>query len=216
MRLVTGLAVLAAMGLLTGCGGSDPESFPPAEAAPTPTAATTPSKRPSKPKLETTCIPAKAPGYRVCETVRVRGIRLLGYVRSTIEARADDGWRIVTRQPRGAYRHPAAIGMWGDVWRSPDGRTLLAQWQGECDAKWAFFVPADGGRPQVATGERNWQTSAHSWPRGWSADGHARVWVFPNGGCGGGEGEVEPGRYLIDPETGRLDYVQPLPPPYRS
>ena len=211
MRLVTGLAVLAAMALLTGCGGgAEPRPAAAPEAAPPPVTTTAPSKRPAKPKAETQCMRAKAPGYRMCETIR--GLRML---RATIEVRAGDGWRVITREPQGAFRRKTEWWGWKDVWPSPDGRTLLAELGGECDTHYSFFVPANGGPPRPVTGESNWRASPPSLPRGWSADGRARVWVLSGGGCSH-EADVEPGRYLIDPVTGELDYVQPLPAPYRS
>ncbi len=102
--------------------------------------------------------------------------------------------------------------MWTAVWLSPDGRTLLAEWSVECDGRHSFFVPAHGGPPRPVTGEGDWRRSPHSWPRGWDSGGRARVWVFAAGGCGGGD--AEPGRYLIDPRTGALEFVAPLPAAY--
>ena len=151
----------------------------------------------------------------VCDQVRLRGIRVIASVRATIEVREGSGWRVVAREPRGSLGRRNIGGQWGDVWVSPDGRTLLAEWLEECDTHYAFFVPAAGGRPRPVTGERNWRTSPPSLARGWASDGRARVWVLAGGGCSH-RARVKAGRYLVDPHRGVLDYAGPLPEPYRS
>ncbi len=215
---------LAVAGVLAGCGGEEPtRSEVAARAGATTTtapAATTSAagerkQGRKKPTIETTCTPAKVAGYRFCEQMRVRGDRLVGFVGATMEAREGDGWRVLAREPRGALRAGKEWGAWGAVWPSPDGRTILAEWSTECDTHYSFFVPAEGGRPRPVTGERDWRKSPPSLPQGWAPDGRARVWVFSGGGCTH-ETQIEPGRYLVDPEAGDLDYAAPLPKPYRS
>ena len=219
MRVAAGVLAPAGAGVLEGCGGGEPTASGTAAKPTSTVTATTAAERierqRKKASLETSCKPAEVAGYRFCEQIRVRGDRLLGFTGATLEIRDGDGWRVVAREPRGAFRGGVEWGAWGAVWPSPDGRTLLAEWAAECDTHYAFFVPAAGGRPRPVTGERNWRTSPPSLARGWASDGRARVWVLDGGGCSH-RARIQAGRYLVDPRGGVLDYAGRLPNPYGS
>jgi hypothetical protein len=92
-------------------------------------------------------------------------------------------------------------GHWRYALPSPDGRWILAQWSGECEVPVAYLFPATGspGRP-VAGAER--ETVAI----GWAPDGKAIV-GFWAGACG--DGDDQPGTYLVDPATGRRRRIHP-------
>ena len=101
-------------------------------------------------------------------------------------------------------------GIWHGHWRalflSPDRKTLLAQWSGECEIPTAFFLPAGGGRLRTVTGEP-YADAPESLARGWSRDGRAEVELW-EGLCG--KAADRPGVYLIDPETREATFVRPL------
>jgi hypothetical protein len=99
--------------------------------------------------------------------------------------------------------------MWGSVRKSPDGKTLLIQWDHPCDSAHSFFIPASGGRARVVTGERDWRKAPVTYALGWTDQGLARVRVMRGGDCAGGV-FGRPGVYLIDPRTGDGTFVRPL------
>jgi hypothetical protein len=76
---------------------------------------------------------------------------------------------------------------------SPDARTLLLQYSGECETPIAFFASATGGAPRPVTGEREWSRAPESYALGWTHDGAALVRI-PRPACGWGSG---PGVYRI-------------------
>jgi hypothetical protein len=92
-------------------------------------------------------------------------------------------------------------GYWRSVHLSPDRRTLLVTWSGECESQTALFVATSGGRPSVVTGEDDWHKAPESIGLGWTRDGKARV-RLPKGACG--RTPHRPGVYLIDPGTGAI------------
>jgi hypothetical protein len=173
--------------LLAGCGGSG------STAPPAPSAASPPASR--------TCTPA-VDGFRTCDH---------GAVGSSIERRAADGQWVGLAE---ALTHGGkeSLGHWRAVHPSPDAKTLLAQWSGECEIPIAFFLPANGGAPRPVTGEREWHKAPESIAVGWSRDGRARVHLL-RGACG--IAAQRPGTYLIDPASGRVTYERPLPKRYR-
>jgi dipeptidyl aminopeptidase/acylaminoacyl peptidase len=110
----------------------------------------------------------------------------------------------VEKAPRGP------IGYWRSLALSPDGKTLLAQWSGECESPNAFFIPAHGGKPRPVTGERDWRDAPESVAYGWTRGGLARV-LLPQGACG--SGAHRPGVYLIDPRSGRMTFERGIKGP---
>jgi len=63
------------------------------------------------------------------------------------------------------------VGFWVPerIFVSPDGRTLLAEWSGECETQWAYFVAVASGRVRTIFGV--YESTAY----GWTHDGRARV-----------------------------------------
>jgi hypothetical protein len=198
------LVPLSAVAVVVSACGADERAASPEPTTPTiesvaaPPPTPPPPPPPQAPAVE--CDPAKAPGYRLCRGDRV-----------TIERRVGGRWRAVARHPRAEVVHGMVQGHWREAWLSPDGRTLLAQWSSECEIPIAFFLPATGGSLRPVTGERDWRTSPESLARGWAPDGRARVLLL-QGACAAGH--PEPGAYLIDPRTGELERVGPLPERY--
>ena len=209
----------------TGCGSANRADE---AAAPGQQARTLPDPGPPPPRIETssTCTRVGAPGYRACTRTTMRqctrkhwkasqcdmGAWRTIRSRTTIQRREAEGWRVVAMQPRRSVVSNMAAGQWGDVWLAPDGRTLLLQWWGECESPRAFFTRTrGGGRLRPVTGERDWRKSPESVGLGWAADGRARVLLL-QGYCG--PAHREPGEYLIDPASGKLERVGPLPEPY--
>ena len=87
----------------------------------------------------------------------------------------------------------APVGHWRSLFLSPDGKTLLVEWSGECEIPTAYFVPADGGKPRPLTNYA--KASATSFALGWQG-GKARV-RLPVGEWP----DRKPGVYLVDPAT---------------
>jgi len=137
-------------------------------------------------------------GFRLCRNLR--GSR----AGSTIEH--DDGhvWHVVAGPLPGL---DGQAGEWFNVDRSPDGHTILAQWEGPCEVPNAFFLDADGSGLRPVTGQRDWHRAPMSIGIGWAKDGRARVRVL-GGGCG--PDYSRPGIYLIEPATSRGEFVRKL------
>jgi hypothetical protein len=178
------LVALAAAAVLAGCGADEQR----AQEVTTRMRAPLPQGR---------CVPAKAPGFRLCgqptETLRKAP--------STIQRRDGERWRTVADAPPGSIVDGIPHGHWAAAWLSPDGETLLAQWSAECEIPIAFFVEAKTGEMRPVTGEANWAEAPESIALGWNGDGRARV-RLTKGYCGGAK--HPPGVYLIDPDTGTL------------
>jgi hypothetical protein len=129
------------------------------------------------PRTATGCHPGPAP-FVICGYPWSRHVRP-----STIYLR---GRKVLSR--RGGY--------WRSVELSPDRRTLLLQWSGECESQTAYLARANGGglRP-VAT---------ESVALGWTQSGRAVV-DLTRGACAGSA--RRPGIYLFDPRTRRASFV---------
>ena len=91
-------------------------------------------------------------------------------------------------------------GRWVKLLLSPDGKTWLAQWSGECEVQSAYFVPADGGKARPVTGH----VSDESLALGWAAHNRARILV-PRAACG--SQFRKPGVYLVD-RDGNAKFVK--------
>ena len=75
-------------------------------------------------------------------------------------------------------------GHWAYALLSPDGRTLLGQWSGECESPTAFLVSRAHGRPRpagAATADKSLESEALGWTPGGTALVH-----FTAGICGAG------------------------------
>jgi len=197
--LLVAVAAIAFGG--AGCGSDAPGELAPATVAAPPPAPppTQVVKKQRKVKLD--CSRSRrAPAFRMCW----RDGRNL---RATIERRQGDSWTIIAFEPRGEISYGAetgtwdATGQWSALWMSPDGKTLLAQWSGMCETRYAYFVPADGGKPKPVTGNPDPQSVA----MGFEADGRARVDVIGWTGCS--DGGWKPGEYLIDPASGEATFL---------
>jgi hypothetical protein len=87
-------------------------------------------------------------------------------------------------------------GYWRSVELSPDRRTLLLQWSGECESQTTFLARANGsGLRSVATG---------SVALGWTLSGRAVV-DLPRGACAGSA--RRPGIYLVEPRSRHAVFV---------
>lgn len=87
---------------------------------------------------------------------------------------------------------PAAKnGHWVKLYLSPDTKTWLGQWSGECEVQTAYFVPTKGGSPRPVTGH----ASDESIALGWASQNRARILV-PRSACG--SQFRKPGIYLVD------------------
>lgn len=69
-------------------------------------------------------------------------------------------------------------GLYESVTPSPDGRSLLLQYSGECETPIAFEVGAAGGRPRPVVGGA-WQHAPESVGVGWTHAGAALVQLLP-------------------------------------
>ena len=138
-RWLVALAVLA----FVGCG--EEEAAPPrAQETATPTATAKPRPRTPPPLYSQRpgCRPAGG-NLRFCVNRKI-----FGSVRS-------EAGRVPIERPPG-------LGRWVWAAASPDGRTLLMQWSGECEVPLAFTAPVQGGRPRRVVGKHvNSYAGAH-------------------------------------------------------
>jgi hypothetical protein len=109
-----------------------------------------------------------------------------------------DGNVGVLAPPLGRGMRSGWFGSYTSARLSPDGRTLLLQYSGQCETPNAFFEPVTGGRPQPVTGEANWRIAPESSALGWTRAGAALVRLYAPA-CGQG---IRPGIYSISPAGG--------------
>jgi len=95
------------------------------------------------------------------------------------------------------------LGFWvpEGVFLSPDKRTVLGQWSGECEGQSTYLVSIGEGRPKSVF-------VSESSALGWSKDGRARVFLAEPGF--GRELGYRPGVYLVDPNTLKRTLVRPI------
>jgi hypothetical protein len=110
--------------------------------------------------------------------------------------RAGESRRLAVRRPMWPGTRDHLNGLWQWAAASPDGRTILVQWSGECEIPLAFLVAVAEGRPVSVTGEYTRDDPPpNSTALGWSDDGRAIVFIPAESGCGGTN---ESGVFLID------------------
>jgi hypothetical protein len=97
----------------------------------------------------------------------------------------------------------SAHGHWVKAFVSPDLKTVLAQWSGECEAQSAYFV-SRGGKLRPVTGAAADESIALGW-----VGRRARILV-PRAACGAQY--ATPGIYLVDPAGGKPVLVRRLKP----
>jgi hypothetical protein len=122
-------------------------------------------------------------GFHACTTFRPTSQEL-----TAIYERRGSRWARVAGGPRGEH------GWWRRVVASPDGRYLLGQWSGECEAQSTYLLSRRGGRPRSIFGH------AESRVVGWTADGLARVRLV-TAIYRGNRLRLRPGTYRVDPRT---------------
>jgi hypothetical protein len=147
-------------------------------------------------RLPKTCRVATTAGatwYLLCGSIS-------GNAQSRVEVLTATG-RVRALVPPATRYGPRPDGWWVSVFLSPDAKTLLLQWSGECESPSAWYAPASGGRPRPVAGD----AAVESFALGWAPDGRAVV-QFPQGMCG--SGIHRPGIYLVDVHTGRKTYVR--------
>jgi hypothetical protein len=202
------LALLAAF-LVSGCGEAADEPRRVAAATPSPTVA------PAAHALPKSAPQRKRKRIRRCNPAGKLTTGRLVVCAPRLNS-GGNGW--FTVEGRGLevdFPFPwsdTAIGHWRWAAASPDGRTILAQWSGECEVPMAFFIPAAGGKPQSVTGpySRN-DYPPNSTAYGWTTDGRAIVFVPREPACGSSE---KSGIFLIHPDdtAGRAERVATLKP----
>jgi hypothetical protein len=116
-------------------------------------------------------------------------------------SRDGESRRLAVRRPMWPGTGDHLIGWWEWAAASPDGRTILAQWSGECEIPLAFLVAIADGRPASVTGKYSRDDlPPNSTALGWSDDGRAIVFLPADPACGGGD---ESGVFLIDLDGNR-------------
>src|ERR1700750_1891415 len=96
-------------------------------------------------------------GYRACTTFFASSEKP-----TAIYRRADNGW------VKGRGRLPGRVGWWRRVLAAPGGRTLLAQWSGECEVQSTYLVSVADGMSTPLFGGHS------SAGLGWTRSGLAR------------------------------------------
>jgi hypothetical protein len=122
---------------------------------------------------------------------------------STIVRVDGNGRRTIAGPALRAAHGPA--GWWRSVTLSPDGRRLLAQWSGECEIPYAYFIDTRSGRVNVL-GRDHRGGQAEAMTLGWL--GNAALVTLPYGACG--SSAVRPGVYAFEPRA-RPRLIHALP-----
>jgi hypothetical protein len=180
------LVVVVAAVMATGCG-SDEKTADDKVAA-------------EMAKVQTTCAPGVncaadrfrpfhrcthvSGGFRACTTFLGAGER------SRIEGRRGSRWMVLFDESTAPH---GGRGWWRRVIASPDGRTLLGQWSGECELQLTYVVtlrdrtmrPILDGLPSTAVG--------------WGLDGRARVRTPSGGWAVKAKRIVKAGIYRVNP-----------------
>jgi hypothetical protein len=101
-----------------------------------------------------------------------------------IEVVVDHRARVLLRSPPLPGR-PDLFGGWRSAKLSPDGRTVLAQWSGECEVPHTFFVDVRTGDVSLPMGEpvARWNEAPATTSAGWLHDGDAVI-ARSSTGCG--------------------------------
>src|SRR5215210_2426337 len=132
-------------------------------------------------------------GFRACTVFGLpRGER------SLIQRREGARWKPFAAPPK--VRH----GWWRRIVASPDRRTLLAQWSGECEIQSTYLVSAANGKERPIF-QGNWSTAA-----GWSSDGRARVRLLAPVYGADKTIRFQAGSYLVEPETMAVSLERPV------
>lgn len=84
------------------------------------------------------------------------------------------------------------VGHWRHALPSPDGKWVLGQWSGECEAPTAFLINATSGRVDDVA-----PAGVDSYGIGWAPDGRAIVGIGA-GPCAD-EGFTDTGTFLVEP-----------------
>lgn len=111
---------------------------------------------------------------------------------------------VVSGPPTSALEAGSPAGHWADAVPSPDGRWILGQWSGECEAPQAFLLPAAGGVTRALGIDAAAGAAPASQHLGWTPDGRILA-MYPAASCG--EVAEQPGVYLEDPATGARTLV---------
>jgi hypothetical protein len=181
MRLV---ALLALALLVAGCGGS--------RAAEEPQEAATTAQ---KPTVHVRCTSTSG-GFRACTSFLGTGER------SRIEHKGSAQWTVVLgndEAPKPGH------GWWRRVVASPDGRTLLGQWSGECEIQSTHVVsPTDKTIRPILEGQPSTAV-------GWGRDGRARVYLVGDFWAAKTKRLVKAGFYSVDPATLAFELERRIP-----
>jgi transposase InsO family protein len=111
------------------------------------------------------------------------------------------------------YAHPVGFWVPNRVFRSPDGRTLLAQWSGACETQTAYLVSVATGKVRgvFVSDARGIFVTYESTTHGWTADGHARVRLSYPIFETYSRVKVQAGMYDVDPVTLKRTLERRLP-----
>jgi len=160
-------------------------------------------------KAQTTCVEGVNCGighfrpFRKCTHVS-RGFRacttFARQKRTGIYRRTGERWRNVV----GPLPH--RLGWWRRVLVSPNRRSLLAQWSGECEVQSTYILPSTGGAPRAIFPV----AGAASFALGWSDDGRARV-ALPSAIVDERRRLLRAGIYRVDPATLTVTLERTIP-----
>ena len=131
-------------------------------------------------------------GFRACSTFFVQDRQ------TAIYRRSGERWhKLIGPLPR---EH----GWWRRVLPSPDRRTLLAQWSGDCEVQTTYLVSVADRRVRAVFPGHT------SGALGWSADGRARVALAEPVYGSRTMVKFRPGKYRVDPTTMAVELERPL------
>jgi hypothetical protein len=150
---------------------------------------------------------------RVATCGTVNGNQLLG---DRLIVRRNGRWGALIEQPP-APDGVQVNGHWTWATTSPDGRSVLAQWSGECEIPTAFVISITGRMLRALTGETGagWTNAPPSTALGWSADGRALATFGGESGCGPTT-TIRRGVYAVSPADGSRHLILPLTAPQHA
>jgi hypothetical protein len=123
-------------------------------------------------------------------------------------------WQAVITKPPVPNGVSVVDGHWEWAARSPDGKSVIAQWSGECETQTAFVISVSDGSVHAVTGEAGsaWGDAPESSALGWTSTGQIlTTFGGSDAGCGSSS-SLPRGVYAVSPTDLSRRLLVPLTP----